>query len=134
MIVDMETTEKRRVLFVDDEPEILASIEDSLEEFKPRWEMRFAKDGEEELAILDRDHTHLMVTDLQMPGMDGEQLLAEARRRHPGPEQFRAKTQTVHLRSEPRLLVGGERHRGENGSEEEESTAQEVHSGSDASA
>ncbi len=83
MNVDMESAEKRRVLFVDDEPEILASLEDGLEEFKSRWDMKFAKNGEEALSILDRDHTHLMVTDLQMPGMDGAQLLAEARRRHP---------------------------------------------------
>lgn len=83
MIVDLENTEKRRVLFVDDDPEILASIEDGLEASKPRWDMKFAKDGDEALSILDRDHTHVMVTDLQMPGMDGAHLLAEARRRHP---------------------------------------------------
>lgn len=79
----METEQKRRVLFVDDEPEILSALEECLAGFGVDWDMNFAKDGDEALSILDDARTHVLVTDLQMPGMDGAQLLAEARRRHP---------------------------------------------------
>lgn len=79
----MESGEKRSVLFVDDEPEILVSLEDSLAPNRDVWQMYFAGGSEEALDVLDRNPVNVLVTDLQMPGMDGAHLLAEARRRHP---------------------------------------------------
>jgi len=79
----MQATEKRSVLFVDDEPEILESLEDCLKPYRERWRMHFAPGGGEALKILDGERINVLVTDLQMPGMDGAHLLAESRRRHP---------------------------------------------------
>jgi HD-like signal output (HDOD) protein len=79
----MQATDHRSVLFVDDEPDILVSIEDSLEPYRESWQMHFAGGGEEALKILDQQRVNLLVTDLQMPGMDGARLLAESRRKHP---------------------------------------------------
>lgn len=79
----MHATEQRSVLFVDDEPEILESLEDCLEPFRDRWQMHFAPGGDDALKILDQRRINVLVTDLQMPGMDGAHLLAESRRRHP---------------------------------------------------
>lgn len=79
----MQATDHRSVLFVDDEPDILLSIADSLEPYRASWQMHFAGGGEEALKILDQHPINLLVTDLQMPGMDGANLLAESRRRHP---------------------------------------------------
>ncbi len=79
----MQSTEKRSVLFVDDEPEVLRSLEDCLEPYRRDWQMHFAPGGEDALKILGEQRINLLVTDLQMPGMDGAHLLAESRRRHP---------------------------------------------------
>src|SRR5690606_17754150 len=79
----MPAADHRSVLFVDDEPDILLSIEDSLEPYRETWQMHFAGGGAEALKILDQQRINLLVTDLQMPGMDGANLLAESRRRHP---------------------------------------------------
>ncbi|HAV63905.1 MAG TPA: hypothetical protein DCY13_16260 [Verrucomicrobiales bacterium] len=79
----MSPDSKKNVLFVDDEPEILAAIQDSLEPFSDGWRLQFASGGEEALELLNHERVHVLVTDLQMPGMDGAHLLAEARRRHP---------------------------------------------------
>ncbi len=79
----MPTTDQRSVLFVDDEPEILTALEESLEPYRNVWQMHFAADGEAALKVLGQKRVHLLVTDLQMPGMDGANLLAESRRRHP---------------------------------------------------
>jgi HD-like signal output (HDOD) protein/CheY-like chemotaxis protein len=79
----MQATDHRSVLFVDDEPDILVSIKDSLEPYRESWSMHFAGGGAEALKILEQQRINLLVTDLQMPGMDGANLLAESRRRHP---------------------------------------------------
>lgn len=79
----MQSTEKRSVLFVDDEPEILESLEGYLAPFRETWQMYFAPGGDDALKILDAQRINVLVTDLQMPGMDGAHLLAESRRRHP---------------------------------------------------
>lgn len=79
----MDTTGPRNVLFVDDEPDILVSLEDALEPRRDSWQMYFAGGSGEALQILNKQPIHVLVTDLQMPGQDGAYLLAEARRRHP---------------------------------------------------
>lgn len=79
----MDTTGPRNVLFVDDEPDILVSLEDALEPRRDSWQMYFAEGSGEALQILNKQPIHVLVTDLQMPGQDGAYLLAEARRRHP---------------------------------------------------
>ncbi len=79
----MQAIEKRSVLFVDDEPEILESLGQCLEPYRQTWQMHFAPGGDEALKILGEQQINLLVTDLQMPGMDGAHLLAESRRRHP---------------------------------------------------
>jgi CheY-like chemotaxis protein/anti-sigma regulatory factor (Ser/Thr protein kinase) len=46
-------------------------------------EALFAADGHDALAVLERDRPEAVVTDLQMPGMDGLELVNAVRRRHP---------------------------------------------------
>ncbi|NLT53607.1 MAG: HDOD domain-containing protein [Actinomycetales bacterium] len=71
------------MLFVDDEPGVLASLRHSLEDRRIGWDMRFAVDGEEALELLDDQSVDVVISDLRMPGMGGGELLAEVRRRHP---------------------------------------------------
>ncbi len=73
----------KRILFVDDEPMVLTGLKRSLHPMRAEWEMVFAAGGEEALAAIDRQTFDIIVTDMQMPGMDGAQLLEEVQRRSP---------------------------------------------------
>ena len=72
-----------RVLFVDDEAHILAGLERVLRRQMGGWSMAFANGGEDALARLAKDPADVIVSDMQMPGMDGAALMQEVRRRHP---------------------------------------------------
>jgi HD-like signal output (HDOD) protein len=71
------------ILFVDDDPEILKLLQDSRPLLSPDWQTVFAKSGREALEILDRGRFDVVVSDMVMPEIDGSELLAEVRRRHP---------------------------------------------------
>ena len=71
------------VLFVDDEPNVLDGLRRSLRGFRREWDMRFAPGGAAALAILGEAQADVVVSDMRMPGMNGDELLAEVRRRHP---------------------------------------------------
>ena len=73
----------RRILFVDDEPMILAGLRRSLRSIRAAWTMDFASSGPEALEMMARAPFDVVVTDMRMPGMDGAQLLREVEKRHP---------------------------------------------------
>ncbi len=73
----------KRVLFVDDEPHVLAGLRRLLRDMRREWDMQFATSGEEALRRLDGEAFDVLVTDMRMPGIDGVGLLAEARDKHP---------------------------------------------------
>jgi HD-like signal output (HDOD) protein len=73
-----------RILFVDDEPNILQSLRRALRGNACRWEMRFAASAGEALQALAAEPFDVVATDLQMPGVDGIQLLASVQARWPG--------------------------------------------------
>jgi HD-like signal output (HDOD) protein len=75
--------EKRRILFVDDEPKVLQGLERMLRNIRHEWEMAFAESGQEALHILGKERFHVVVSDMRMPGMDGAQLLTEVMNRYP---------------------------------------------------
>jgi CheY-like chemotaxis protein len=45
--------------------------------------VEYARDGEEALKLIDQSPPELVLTDLQMPGVDGLQLVSAVRQRHP---------------------------------------------------
>lgn len=69
------------VLLVDDEQEFLASAARLLE--RRGFEVCTATCGEEALAELRRVPVNLVVLDVKMPGMDGEEVFAHVRRLRP---------------------------------------------------
>jgi putative nucleotidyltransferase with HDIG domain len=73
----------RRVLFVDDEPNILDGLRRMLRPLRNEWQMQFAPSGANALALMANEPVDVLVTDMRMPGMDGDELLAEVRRLHP---------------------------------------------------
>jgi len=79
----MNETTKRRILFVDDEPMVLKGLQRTLRKMRADWEMTFASSSKEALDILGSGPYDVIVSDLRMPEMDGAQLLAEVKSRHP---------------------------------------------------
>ncbi len=76
--------EKLRVLFVDDEPEILGGLRRMLRSRRHEWDMQFVESGEEALLAIDREPFDVVVSDMRMPGLDGSALLKEVKERTPG--------------------------------------------------
>ncbi len=74
----------RRVMFVDDEPHLLAGLRRGLRVKRREWDVLFATSGEEALALLAEQSVDVVISDMRMPGMDGARLLAEVRRSFPG--------------------------------------------------
>lgn len=64
------------VLFVDDEANIRTGLRRMLHGMRGRWNMRFAGGGEEALEMMRAAAADVVVSDMRMPGMNGQQLLA----------------------------------------------------------
>jgi HD-like signal output (HDOD) protein len=73
----------RRILFVDDEPAILAGLERVLRPLRHEIKSEFASSGAEALACLEREPFDVVITDIRMPVMDGSVLLETIQRLHP---------------------------------------------------
>jgi len=77
----------KRLLFVDDEPQILQGLKASLYTRRKDWDMHFATGGAQALELMRESHFDVLVTDLRMPGIDGATLVA--RTRSDSPETIR---------------------------------------------
>ncbi len=73
----------KRVLFVDDDRDMLESLRDALDLYRRVWRMRFAISGAEALEELESEPADVIVSDIQMPGIDGAALLARVQERYP---------------------------------------------------
>ncbi len=72
-----------KVLFVDDEPNILQGLERMLRSVRHEWQMSFVRSGSEALAVLKEKKIDVIVSDMKMPGMDGSELLHTVSERYP---------------------------------------------------
>ncbi|CAB1056565.1 hypothetical protein D1BOALGB6SA_1302 [Olavius sp. associated proteobacterium Delta 1] len=79
----MNDSTKKRILFVDDEPLVLNGLQRTLRKMRDVWDITFASSAAEALAILDHNPMDVIISDMKMPEMDGSQLLAEVKQRHP---------------------------------------------------
>lgn len=75
--------ELRRILFVDDEPQILRSLGRILRSRRDRWDMEFLGSADAALDSLSRRPADVIVTDVSMPDTDGLTLLTRVRAEHP---------------------------------------------------
>ncbi len=74
---------KKKIIFVDDEENVLSALKRSLRSMTDRWEMDFVTNGVEALNLMDRTPYDVIVSDMQMPGMSGEELLNAVKERYP---------------------------------------------------
>ena len=73
--------EKRTVLFVDDEEKCLSSIKRAF--LGERYEILFTNSAKEAVEILKQNEVHVLVTDMRMPEMSGEDLLGIVKEKYP---------------------------------------------------
>tara|TARA_A100000171_G_scaffold46488_1_gene51391 strand:+ start:381 stop:1604 length:1224 start_codon:yes stop_codon:yes gene_type:complete len=71
------------ILFVDDDANILHGLRRRLTSVRPDWELHFARRGAEALAMAKDQSFDVIVTDIQMPEMDGVTLLEEMQKIQP---------------------------------------------------
>lgn len=74
---------KIRVLFVDDEPNVLAAIRRMLRSKHSEWDMDFATSGKESLELFAENPFDVVVSDIRMPEMDGAELLQKIKDGYP---------------------------------------------------
>jgi putative nucleotidyltransferase with HDIG domain len=72
-----------RIVFVDDELNILQAMRRSFHSMRNEWNMEFLSSGAAALESLAKAAADVIVSDMRMPGMDGWQLLAEVKRLYP---------------------------------------------------
>ena len=77
------TGDVRRVLFVEENSTSVAALRHAFRSQRNPLEAVFVSSGEQALAELARAPFDAIVSDMCMPGMDGAQLLAAVRERHP---------------------------------------------------
>lgn len=72
-----------KILFVDDEDRILSGIENALLFDYDNWEVEFANSGRLAIQRLSEDRFDVLVTDMQMPGLTGADVLEHAKNQSP---------------------------------------------------
>lgn len=75
--------EKKKIIFVDDDQNILDSLRRMLRALRSEYDMHFAISGSEALKIMEGQRFDVVVSDMRMPGMDGAQLLELIQQKHP---------------------------------------------------
>lgn len=81
---DPAATPRPSILFVDDEQAILDGLAAALRRQRKIWDMQFVCGGNAALSQLEVGRFDIIVSDMRMPGLDGEGLLTAARARCPG--------------------------------------------------
>ena len=79
----MTTPHTTRVLFVDDEPLVLRSIDRALRTRKVPWDARFVDSGAAALELLTSEPFDVVIADLRIPDLDGVELLTIVQRAYP---------------------------------------------------
>jgi HD-like signal output (HDOD) protein len=80
---NQDNSKKKKILFVDDEPNVLNGLERMLRPMRHVWTVTFAATSQKALEILKGSHFDVVVTDIRMPVMNGLQLLSEVKRLYP---------------------------------------------------
>lgn len=73
----------KKILFVDDEPNVLQGLRRMLRPMRHEWDMHFTEDPENAAELLQSDRFDVVVTDMRMPHMDGAQLLENVMKSDP---------------------------------------------------
>lgn len=72
-----------RILVAEDDPILLHRIARAFEEYQNRVQVLMASNGQQAVDHLDEKSVALLITDIQMPEIDGLELLAHVSKNHP---------------------------------------------------
>lgn len=72
-----------KILILDDERDVLEMYRELLSQIPSQPEVHTATSGARALALLNKEEFSLLLTDLNLPGMDGFQVLTIVRRKYP---------------------------------------------------
>lgn len=75
--------EKIRILFVDDEEQLLSGLRRMLRDKRHEWDLSFASSGASALELMANTDFDVIVSDMRMPEMTGAELLSIVRDKHP---------------------------------------------------
>ena len=73
----------KRVLFVDDETNVLAGLKRAMRPMRDQWDMHFVDDPKMALMAFADQPFEIVVSDMRMPKLDGADLLTEIKRLYP---------------------------------------------------
>ncbi len=79
---------KKQILFVDNELELLQTLQESLRISEPNWSVVCASSGRDALEQLKKSRFDVVVADLRMPEMDGAELLEKVQEVQPQTMRF----------------------------------------------
>jgi putative nucleotidyltransferase with HDIG domain len=79
---------RKRILFVGEDLALWEQLQDQAGSFSRQWDVAFAKGGLQALASLSQSPCDAIVADMQIPGMNGAQLLDEVMQRNPTTLRF----------------------------------------------
>ena len=65
----------KRILFVDDEPQLLEGLRMRMHRLRSKWEMEFVEGGKKAVEVMEQRRFDVIVSDQRMPEMDGATLL-----------------------------------------------------------
>jgi HD-like signal output (HDOD) protein len=74
---------RKRLLFVDDEPQVLSLLQSMFRHVSPEWDSVVTHRGAEALSLMAMQPFDVVVSDMQMPEMTGAQLLERVRDKYP---------------------------------------------------
>lgn len=74
---------KKNILFVDDNENVINGIQRQLRPYREQWQLFFADNGPQALQLMEQQPIDLIVTDMMMPEMRGDQLLIAVSERYP---------------------------------------------------
>jgi len=77
-------TAKKHILFVDDTENVISGIQRQLRPYRDQWQLFFACSGAEALEIMAQQPIDLIVSDMMMPEMCGDELLKRVSEQYPG--------------------------------------------------
>jgi len=76
-------SDKKHVLFVDDDPDILSGMKRMLRSMRKEFKLEFSQGGREALEVMAEHDCDIIVSDMRMPGMDGSALLGQIKEKYP---------------------------------------------------
>lgn len=77
--MDEKKLQKKRILIVDDEESLVQLVKLNIER-TGAYEVFLAHNGEEGLAMVDKEDPDIIILDVMMPGMNGFEVLQELRK------------------------------------------------------